>query len=112
MNVNSRIKKVLSFLLVLCLVLQYVPAMVLAAPAASSQCYCAEQRTEDSTNEYCDICAVEYNACIGEDVAAVCATSGTCGENLTWDLDGSTLMISGTGAMTDYDSTSFRGPVF
>lgn len=29
--------------------------------------------------------------------------SGTCGENLTWTLDGGTLTISGTGEMYDYD---------
>ena len=29
-------------------------------------------------------------------------TSGTCGDNLTWRLDGSTLTISGTGDMDDY----------
>ncbi|MBQ6329509.1 MAG: leucine-rich repeat domain-containing protein [Kiritimatiellae bacterium] len=29
--------------------------------------------------------------------------SGTCGENLTWTLSGSTLTISGTGAMYDYE---------
>ena len=34
---------------------------------------------------------------------AKAATSGTCGENLTWVLDDDgTLTISGTGAMTDY----------
>ena len=31
------------------------------------------------------------------------AVSGTCGENLTWMLDGETLTISGTGDMTDYE---------
>ena len=30
------------------------------------------------------------------------ASSGTCGSNLTWTLDGDTLTISGTGAMNDY----------
>ena len=34
-------------------------------------------------------------------------TSGTCGEDLTWAIDGEgTLTISGTGAMTDYASSS------
>ena len=30
-------------------------------------------------------------------------TSGTCGENLIWELTNGVLTISGTGAMTDYD---------
>ena len=30
-------------------------------------------------------------------------TSGKCGDNLTWRLDGSVLTISGSGAMEDYD---------
>ena len=30
-------------------------------------------------------------------------TSGTCGSNATWTLAGTTLIISGTGAMADYD---------
>ena len=32
----------------------------------------------------------------------VCAESGTCGTNLTWDLTGGVLTISGTGAMTNW----------
>ena len=31
------------------------------------------------------------------------ATSGTCGDNLTWKLEDDTLTISGSGAMTDWD---------
>lgn len=40
--------------------------------------------------------------------ANAAATSGTCGENLTWNYDESTctLTISGTGAMRDYDITN------
>lgn len=34
------------------------------------------------------------------------ATSGTCGENLTWVLEGDTLTISGTGPMYDYSETN------
>lgn len=34
------------------------------------------------------------------------AESGTCGANLTWTLTGSTLTVSGTGAMTNYSSTN------
>lgn len=33
-------------------------------------------------------------------------TSGTCGANLTWRINGQTLTISGTGSMTDYESPS------
>ena len=35
-------------------------------------------------------------------VAAFAAESGSCGANATWTLDGSTLTISGTGAIADY----------
>ncbi|MBQ2541095.1 MAG: leucine-rich repeat domain-containing protein, partial [Paludibacteraceae bacterium] len=35
-------------------------------------------------------------------VGTLFAESGTCGENLTWDLTGGVLTISGTGTMTDY----------
>ena len=38
---------------------------------------------------------------------AVTIASGTCGDNLTWKLDSGKLTISGTGAMTDYDSASY-----
>ena len=36
--------------------------------------------------------------------------SGTCGENLTWKLtEAGTLIISGTGAMTNYETSSWVG---
>ena len=34
------------------------------------------------------------------------ATSGTCGDNLTWKLEDDTLTISGSGAMTNWSSSS------
>ena len=39
--------------------------------------------------------------------SAIGETSGTCGDNLNWNLDLSTetLTISGTGSMTDYSSS-------
>ena len=39
-------------------------------------------------------------------VGTIFAESGTCGENLTWDLTDGVLTISGTGPMTDYYSSS------
>ncbi len=40
-------------------------------------------------------------------VKSQAASSGTCGENLTWNLDDNgTLTISGTGDMTNYSSSS------
>ena len=35
-------------------------------------------------------------------VGTICAESGTCGDNLTWDLTDGVLTISGSGAMTDW----------
>ncbi len=49
----------------------------------------------------------------GADVPELLAevASGTCGENLTWSLDDAgTLTISGTGAMTDYDTSYTNNP--
>lgn len=39
-------------------------------------------------------------------VGIISAESGTCGQNLTWNLSNGVLTISGTGAMYDYDSNS------
>ena len=40
---------------------------------------------------------------------AKAATSGTCGENLTWTLDSEgTLTISGTGKMEDYKHINWK----
>ena len=39
-------------------------------------------------------------------VSSLFAQSGTCGDNLTWNLTNGVLVISGTGAMTDFNSTS------
>ena len=41
-------------------------------------------------------------------IIASAATSGTCGDNLTWTLDNGTLTISGTGKMKDYDREDYR----
>ena len=39
------------------------------------------------------------------DAAVSVVEEGTCGDNLTWTLDGGYLIISGTGEMWDYDYT-------
>ncbi len=36
-------------------------------------------------------------------------TSGTCGDNLKWEFDGTTIHISGSGAMTNF-TTRYIGP--
>ena len=43
-------------------------------------------------------------------IGTMFAESGTCGENLTWDLTDGVLTISGTGAMKDYDYYSKSSP--
>ena len=40
-------------------------------------------------------------------VGTMFAESGTCGENLTWDLTDGVLTISGTGEMTNWREYSF-----
>ena len=43
-------------------------------------------------------------------VPASAATSGTCGENAKWKISGSTLTISGSGAMEDYIYSGYELP--
>ena len=43
---------------------------------------------------------------VAASVGTMFAQSGTCGDNLTWNLTGGVLTISGTGAMNDYSGTS------
>lgn len=38
------------------------------------------------------------------------ATSGACGENLTWTVEDGTITITGTGAMKDYDGYANLSP--
>ena len=40
--------------------------------------------------------------CLGLAGAASADESGSCGENVTWKLEGGTLTISGSRTMTDY----------
>ena len=60
--------------------------------------------------------AEEWKAIVGDDLIYYCLggvtvhctdkdilPNGTCGENVTWTLDGSTLIISGEGSMDDFE---------
>ncbi|MGN1017562.1 MAG: leucine-rich repeat protein, partial [Oscillospiraceae bacterium] len=60
--------------------------------------------------------AEEWKAVVGDDLIYYCLDgvtvhctdedilpNGTCGENVTWTLDGSTLTISGEGSMDDFE---------
>ena len=61
-----------------------------------------------SSNEQLLNTAIHYNHTgSGTNPVPNVVASGTCGENLTWNLnDAGTLTISGTGAMTDYTLSS------
>lgn len=42
-------------------------------------------------------------------VNAADAAGGSCGENLTWKVEGTTLSITGTGEMNDYETEGYYG---
>ena len=78
---------------------------------------CTEKGYTTYTCQVCDDSHIaDYTDALGHNyVEGVCAAceaiqiiaSGTCGDNLTWVLDGKgTLTISGTGKMDDYDFQS------
>ena len=55
--------------------------------------------------------ATAAEATNGEAIAPVgTAASGTCGENASWSLSGTTLTITGSGDMYDYDYSDNRAP--
>ena len=47
-----------------------------------------------------------FSACVTASAEVNTATSGICGENLTWSIEDGVLTISGTGSMTDYEDKS------
>lgn len=50
----------------------------------------------------------DVNSIIPEAYAAEIIESGTCGDNITWELDNDgTLIVSGSGAMTNYTVDDF-----
>jgi len=44
---------------------------------------------------------------VAASVGTIFAESGTCGDNLTWNLKNGVLTISGTGAMDDYEESNY-----
>ena len=98
MNVNSRIQKALWFLLVLCMVLQYVPMAGFAADGPEVVCICETDDENHATD--CPL----YSSTDAMAVPLEEMISGVCGDNLTWSLSNEgVLTISGTGDMWDYD---------
>lgn len=69
-------RRILSFLLAVCMM---IPCFSVESYATENTepsnevatCTCAEKCVEDSINEYCDVCGVDYNGCTGEDAAVV-----------------------------------------
>ena len=63
-------------------------------------------------NKFLSIVFVLSVLCAFMPLIASAATSGTCGENVTWTLDDyGTLTISGTGNMTRWGNTGSNAPV-
>ena len=103
-------KRMLSLLLCMVMVLSALPVQAIAqetAEEATTESVESEMETiapvEAATEptEEITVPAVVAEA-TGADIAMAAATSGTCGDNLTWDLDNGILTISGTGEMWSY----------
>lgn len=102
-------KKLLSIMLVLCVMLTMLPMCVLATEEISET---EESTTIESENEelqtqedastmdvlapIIELAGTDELAPLAEDVPI----SGTCGENLTWKIENETLTISGTGELS------------
>lgn len=84
-----------------------IAAEATAVEAEETQAVVIDGETEAAA-EKTDEAAEETEAAAAQADAHKLATSGKCGANLTWKLDGNgTLTISGSGAMYDY--TYFQG---
>lgn len=107
-------KKLISLLLVLMMFLSLLSLTALATeeefietteemseePAEEA----TEESTEEASNEPIEESTEETFASL--DGASATATSGSCGDALTWTLKAGELTISGTGEMTDYSSSN------
>ena len=110
-------KRILASLLALCLMGGMLPPAVLAAEPDTTMST-TEQKLEKNDEEPANHApSAPANAGVEEDsLEPVLAdagegeapTSGTCGENLTWELnlETGTLTISGTGKMADYSNNN------
>lgn len=83
-------RRILSFLLAVCMMIPYFSVESYATESTGpsnevAECYCKEKCSEDNFNEYCDACMADYNGCAGNDVATVYANE-------------SELVDEGTGA--------------
>ena len=106
-------KRILASLLALCLMGGMLPPAVLAAEPDTTMSTTGQKLEKNDEEPANHAPSAPANAGVEEDsLEPVLAdagegeapTSGTCGENLTWELDleTGTLTISGTGEMADY----------
>ena len=86
-------RKILSLALCGCLVAGMFPAMALAEDS---------QTTDTSTDPTTTAPVITKDVAITEE--------NKCGDNMTWRIEGETLIISGTGAMYDFDLFSNPAP--
>lgn len=117
-------KRIVATVLALCLVLGLVPGTAWAAEGNSAEAIEAPNVWGEDSVAY-DLEVAEYNLQINPDadanlettlaedadypvVFAESALSGSCGTNLTWSIENSTLTISGTGRMTNYSDINSK----
>ena len=95
---NMNIKKGLSI---------FISAVMVFSPITSVRAYDADDdKAVIESPAVSDNDISEDKAVITHEAPKVKASSGTCGDDLTWTLDSRTLTISGTGDMTNYSSSS------
>ena len=94
-------KRILAFLLALCLMFGQVPATVFALEPGTAPDEIAELHEEPEVTA----------PPVEEESDTVAAKSGQCGDNVYWNLsDDGVLTISGTGPMWDYLGTADLSP--
>ena len=105
-----RTKKWLCLVLAMVLLLSCMPVQVMAEEMESTESMDATETDDDISENFVeDDPTFSGGSSTGDpdsdDQTVVVVASGTCGENLTWRLDGDyVLTITGTGPMADYES--------